>query len=122
MEDFLFDKQIPADVARLRAAPDAAARTKMLASMLRVRIYHHGGPNAKPSRRKLDYPGLARTLEEELKAKIPALASGLSASTVAELSTHYTVEARGTDTKAAEHETMVGHGDLKDALSNAPIP
>ena len=124
VENWLFNKQIPADIARLKAAANDVERTQLLPKMLRFRAYHHGTATGKATRKVVDYEGLHRTLQQDLDSTLNTLAtsSGLSPAIFAGLRTHYQVIAVGGPGTNAQHDTMVGQGHLQDALANAPTP
>jgi Domain of unknown function (DUF4157) len=98
-----------------------AEEDKVLSAVPRLRAYHSGPANARPTRQKVDYPGLHATLRATIAGWFRTHAADLSPHAAAELQAHFTVTATG----ELHHDRMVGSqskpgshtGALQDALT-----
>jgi hypothetical protein len=98
-----------------------AKEDKVLSTVPRLRAYHSGSGSARPTREKLDYPGLHATLKATIAHWFDDHSADLSPHAASELRAHFTVMATG----ERDHDRMVSGpakprsptGALQDALT-----
>ena len=111
-----------ADRLRLPTVHGKAAKEgEVLGTVVRLRAYHSGSATARPSRKKLDYPGLHATLKATIAEWFARRGGELSTDAAAKLRALFEVIPTG----QADHNKMVGGqakpgsatGALQDALA-----
>jgi hypothetical protein len=99
-----------------------AKEDKILTTVAGLRAYHSGPADARPTRKKVDYPGLHATLKATIASWFDKHGADLSPHAASALRARFTVIATG----EPHHDRMVGgqskpgsrSGALEDALTN----